>query len=233
MGGTGGGARAAAGAGGAAGSAGAAGGGGAAQACDDVAAQFLPAGTNPNGVWSYGWIDLGSTTFVPYTLYSSDGLSDLSGSTGLLFWYANRSSAFVEPPLVGYNPTSSENHYAGTVSFEPGQFVLYPGSAGQQSVARWTAMKSGRYNVTATFTGLSGYNGTPVTTTNVSIVTHTATSQGEIFGFVNLNGAGNATTASFDGLPVSAGDTVDFTVEEGNNANASDSTALSAQICLL
>jgi hypothetical protein len=227
------------GAGGAGGSAGAAGVGGTG-ACDDVAAQFLPGGTNPNGVWSYGWISNGGSTpdwpftpFRPYVLHTSNGFADLSGSAGLLFWYSNLSSPNVEPPLVGYNPTSSENHYGGTVTFEPGQFVLQPGSAGQLSVARWTATESGVYNVSATFTGLSGYGGSPVTTTDVHLLIDNS-SKLETNGFINISGGtGNTSTFGLTGWPVSAGDSLDFAVGDGDGKYENDSTALSAQICRL
>ncbi len=208
---------------------------GGAGACDDVAAQFLPAGTNPNGVWTYGWmIPNGITTpFTPYTLYSSNGFSDLSGSAGLLFWYSTLSSPTAEAALVGYNPTTSENHYGGTVTFESGQVVLRPGSAGQVSVVRWTAAQSGHYDVAVTFTGLSGYGGSPVTTTDVHLLINSAFSQGESNGWINVEGYGNTSTLGATGFPFSVGDTVDFTVGDGNNSNENDSTGLSVQICRL
>lgn len=30
------------------------------------ATEFSTTGTNPNGVWSYGWMDTGFTTFTPF-----------------------------------------------------------------------------------------------------------------------------------------------------------------------
>jgi hypothetical protein len=235
-----GGAAGAAGAGGTAGAAGAGGAAGAAGAapCDDVAAQFIPAGTNPNGVWSYGWISSPSTNaswpytdLVPYALYTSNGFADLSGSTGLLFWYANLSSPNVEPPLVGYNPTSSDSHYGGTVTLPPGQVVLHPGSANQLSVARWTATVSGRYNVTATFTGLSGYGGSPLATTDVHVLSSSL--HLEENGWLNFLGYENTATMGATGLPLSAGDTLDFAVGNADGHYENDSTGLSVQICRL
>ena len=190
--------------------------------CDDVAADFLPAGTNPHGVWSYGWAaDLGS----PMELYATfgSGLPSISGSSRIDFWYINTD------PSVFYNPTSSNNHFGMTVTLHPSQFAMHPGPKGQESMVRWTATSSGTYSIAASFSGISGYKGASVTTTDVH-VRHNENVVPGGSGYVNLNGFGNMTTFNLKAA-VKAGDTIDFVVGYGNGNYVCDSTALAAKIC--
>src|SRR5207249_2540175 len=82
---------------------------------------------NPNGVWTYGWMDTGFTTFTPYTtsLYSG-------GLGGSPQWYGPQGGDLT--PAIWFN--TSANTYYGV---PPDWLSLHPGPGTQPSVLRWTA----------------------------------------------------------------------------------------------
>jgi hypothetical protein len=170
---------------------------------------------NPAGDWSFGYRESpGATAF---RLYDHHALVEQSAT-----WNGAQPQ-----PLAMRNESSQTIHLGGTTTIAPGQFWLHPGEHGEPSVARWTAPEAGSYRVVATFSGLSGYNNAPATTTDLSVVQGGAT---VLFrGALNLNGAGNE--AHWEGsVTVQRGDTLDFVVGYGNGAYQYDSTALAAGI---
>ena len=223
-------------------SAGAAGIGGAG-ACDDVAAQFLPAGHQSQRrlVLRAGCSTPGSisrlavrrsrrtrSTQVTASLTCRDPRVCCSGTPPRL-------ARPPRLPLVGYNPTSSENHYGGTVNLRAGSSRASTGVGGPG--CPWSAgLQPSRviYNVAATFTGLSGYGGSPVTTTDVHVLTNSAFSQGESNGWINVEGYGNTSTLGATGLAHSPSETP-WTLPWGTATarTGNDSTGLSVQICRL
>jgi hypothetical protein len=106
---------------------------------------------NPNGVWTYGWMDTAFTTF-----YSDTGFPSVwegyAGSNGPLIWLNGSASTLNGDP--------------------PGDIALHPGPGTQPSILRWTAPTgfSGTAHVSGQF--LSGdtgemlvavrFNGSPV-----------------------------------------------------------------------
>lgn len=79
---------------------------------------------NPNGVWSYGWMDTGFTAF---TLYQN-GIYAIPGNNPA--WYTENSSY----GNVWENATSNTLY-----GVSPGQLSLQPGNNYEPSVVRWTA----------------------------------------------------------------------------------------------
>jgi hypothetical protein len=207
-----------------------------APACDSVSVDFSVRGLNPNGVWSYGWSSTLGSSFNPYTFYISPTATSSvdPNAAGLALW---SSADLLGPggylPAVFLNPLGPSAvtlHPAGVYSVEPGQFGSHPGPAGQYSIARWTAPKPGEYSVRATFVGLHGYGGGPVTTTDVHVLRDNSDLAP---GNINLNGSGN-TFSSASSVNVVAGDTIDFAVGYGSDGNYySDSTGLDAVVCKL
>ncbi len=207
------------------GSGGIGGAGGGPTTCYDVANDFAPAGVNPGGVWSYGWSSSLGTVFTLYTDFSVNA-TNLTGSVGIAFWCLGTP---VTDPCAFLNPTSADAHPGNTLTLGPGDFALHPGPNGQYSIARWTAPSSGRYSIEATFTGISGYAGTALTTTDVH-VEQDGLDLSAGSGYINIGGAGNSFAFSST-VDVVAGDTVDFAVGRGNGNYNSDSTGVAARIC--
>jgi hypothetical protein len=79
--------------------------------------------SNPNGVWTYGFMNVDFTGFTPATSYKVDGF-------GFELWY-NGSNP---PPHVGLNASA-------TVSYNVpvGALALHPGGGTEPAVLRWTA----------------------------------------------------------------------------------------------
>jgi hypothetical protein len=186
----------------------------------DAAADFS-ATSNPNGVWSYGYLAPGPvpdpTTFTvylePFKVANADPPNAVDG------W---RVSSEFDPPSVTHNGTATPGIESGTnITWAPGQLAFHPGPSGEYSVVRWTAPMGGTYAITATFTGIDG---TPTSTDM-----HILHNSDELFeAIVNDYQIPHAfsTTRS-----VAVGDTIDFLVGFGPNEDYfSDTTALDVRI---
>lgn len=179
---------------------------------DDAAADFS-LGSNPNGVWSYGWsVSLGSTfNLDTASTTAQDGMSGLDG------WRSNQAPD--GNPYVLYNSTANPITLAST-TYQPGQLALNM-NASQYVVVRWTAPSSGQFNLGATFSALSRIGG--------SSDVHILLNGVSVFDSVVL---GYPSPTSYTGtLSVATGDHIDFTVGEGSNGNDhEDTTGLAATI---
>jgi len=180
---------------------------------DDAAQDFTLAG-NPAGNWSYGGTPgIGA----PFSLF----LFTVTTAESLELWNDG-----IGPIGVGHNPTDSVIHPAGTTSVPPGTLVEHPGSAGEYVVVRWSAPVAGNVAVAATFEGRSGFNSSPLTTTDVHVL-HDGVSLFD--GVLNIGGAPNS--AGFAGVrAVSPGDQIDFIVGAGNGSFFFDTTGLDATV---
>lgn len=192
------------------------------RAGDDMrfnAAADFSADSNPNGLWSYGWSATAGGEFQIFTEKIND-----SSWPDLRKWNGKEAE-----PSVRWNAGTEIILLNGTLTIHSGQLALHPGARGEYSVVRWTAPRSGRFQIAGVFTGLSGYNGAPVTTTDVFVFHN----QQSIFGSsVNLRNRGNE--SPFEMIrDVQVGDTVDFVVGCGNGRYEYDATGLNAVITLL
>jgi hypothetical protein len=103
----------------------------------DATADFSVTNGNPNGVWSYGWMNSDfSGSFNAYTN---------TVNTLWAQWYTAGMSSD-NTPAVAYNGTSSLQY-----GVAPGQLTLHPGPQTQASVLRFTAPTSGIYNISGQF----------------------------------------------------------------------------------
>jgi hypothetical protein len=91
----------------------------------DVTNDFSVDNGNPNGAWSYGWMD---TDFTTFTLYETGDYSEVGP-----VWYTGWASF---PPLGGIIRNTSGYTVSGV---SPDQLSLHPGDDYQPGVARWTA----------------------------------------------------------------------------------------------
>jgi hypothetical protein len=108
----------------------------------DVTADFSVDNGNPNGAWSYGWMDTSFTTFTPFANH------DYSLHTGCPVWH----SGFYpyQLPIFGVVWKNTGTPIEGVAT---GQLSLHPGYNEEPSVARWIAPGnvSGPALVTGTF----------------------------------------------------------------------------------
>lgn len=122
----------------------------------DPARDFSPA-ANPNGLWHYGWIDgLGSP--VPSNLNAGDpNIGGLFPTPAVL-----EDTVYVYGSELGahllFNKSKTDRASIGMTqnNLSPRQFALHPALGGDMdySVLQWVAPKSGRYALSATFTGV-------------------------------------------------------------------------------
>ena len=168
--------------------------------------------SNPNGVWSYGWIgELGDQPLVPYP--------DLSTFSDGTQYMTDESIQSLQAPSVTYNPTASPT-LSANFPLLPGQLGMHPGPNLEWSVVRWTAPAEENVTIAALFTGRDV---TP-TTTDV----HVLHNGFELFaGSINRFRVGPYFETTLD---VHAGDTIDFAVGDGGNGFLADSSALDAVI---
>ncbi len=94
---------------------------------------------NPNGQWSYGWVDATSGAFSPYNVHPYQQ-----------YWYPGQSYWCVGQDLYGYG-NANKNLATGTV-------VFYNGGSARRTTARWASNATASVYIWATFTASS--NGT-------------------------------------------------------------------------
>jgi hypothetical protein len=169
--------------------------------------------SNPNGVWSYGWMSPLGSSLNLYTL------TDTTTVSGISFWFAFGAT---DPPLVAHNDTSNVI-CARTWCVPPTYLLVHPGFNNEVTVVRWTAPSSGRFRVQGAVEGLDYQY--PTTTTFYEVLNSNRIlfrapidSYKSPFLFQNV-------------LPVSAGDTVDFAVDFGEDGNwTGDSTGIQFKV---
>jgi hypothetical protein len=165
--------------------------------------------SNPNGVWSYGWLSsLGS----PLNLYT---VTDSTTFSGLSAWLETGMTMYA-PPLVGHNDTQTTLCYL-IFCVPPGYLQLHPGVNNEVSVVRWTAPTSGTFSVQGAVRGLD-----LITSTNFYVILN---SERRVFS-APINDR-NPPIVFHHTLTVSAGDTIDFAVDFGQNGTYyNDSTGI-------
>jgi hypothetical protein len=150
----------------------------------DVTADFSVDNGNPNGAWSYGWMDTSFTTFTPFVNH------DYSVHVGCPAWH----SGFYpyELPIFGVVWKNTSTPIDGV---DAGQLSLHPGYNEEPCIVRWTAPSnvSGPALVSGTF-----YSGDSAA---LSVA-------------VRLNGIQQWTTVDYGAFDlafaVAPGDTIDF-----------------------
>ena len=156
----------------------------------DPAADFSITNGNPNGLWSYGWMDVGFTTFtlMPYGYLTGVGPDPSWGATTI----GDRS------PVIWVNEAGYTEY-----GVAPGQLSLQPGPQNQPAVVRWTAPASIVGQVTISGLFLPGDGG--IMDVGVRLNNTTWLMQGTDSGTFNWTGS------------LSPGDTIDFDVYGGYN----------------
>lgn len=191
-----------------------------------LADDFSTAGTNPDGVWTYGWYRGGTADF---TVYSTASGGTQTGST-YIDWEGPASASWAGFVLKnqGPSPMTSWGYY------EAGQIILHPGSDGSQiATVRWTAPRDMTVSIDALFTGQ-----TSLTTTGCYVIrNYSAVLYQYIDGSYGTaaNNYADRTGSSFVAytgqMTLAKGDFLDFAVDYGSNEEYSaDSTGLALTI---
>ena len=189
-------------------------------ACVDSAALHFSPTTNPSGNWSYGT----SATFGgAFTMYVLNG----AVQTTLQTWFVTPGNPPDSlAPSVFYNASNSSTEYLQSFTMEPAQLGFAPGANGVRSIVRFVAPVSRSYAIDARFTGLSGANGAPVTTVDVSVFIKGSVIVGKT---INTNGGPNFVVFAQQHVQLAIGDIVDFVVGRGNDGSeTNDETGLRA-----
>jgi hypothetical protein len=166
--------------------------------------------SNPNGVWSYGWTSsLGS----PLNLYT---VTDTTSVSGISAWLRS-GTYYIDPPLIAHNDTDSV--ICVPVCVPPALLNVHPGPNDELTVVRWTAPTSGNFFFQGVVVGLD--RGGP-TTTGFYLVHNSS----DILFSTQIN-VYRLPVTFHHVLTVSAGDTLDFAVDFGQNGNYfGDSTGI-------
>ncbi len=172
--------------------------------------------SNPNGVWSYGYL---SSWRAPFTLYTWGGPCTVSGT-----------SAWQEPPgcgtpspIVGHNDTSKQI-CAQTWCLPPSYLGVGPGPNGELTVVRWTAPSLGSFVMRVKFVGLDWYFPT-------STYAHVRVNSKRVLLKAPITSYQWPLSFNPEPLWLSAGDTVDLIVDWGKDASyIGDSTGAEIKI---
>jgi hypothetical protein len=167
--------------------------------------------SNPNGVWSYGWQSSLGSPLNPYAV------TDTTTVSGMSAWLESGTYSG-NPPFVAHNDTNMVICF-GTFCVPRSYLHLHPGLNNEVAVVRWTAPSSGSFRLQGAVAGLDFQF--PTTTTfyvvfnsNRFLFSATIYSYKSPLSFHHV-------------LTVSAGDTLDFAVDFGQDGSyLGDSTGI-------
>jgi hypothetical protein len=103
--------------------------------------------SNPNGVWSYGYLP---SWGAPFTLYTIADKSPSCTGTEFISWHKPQADCH---PLVMHNDTG-KTICVNTQCFPATYLFLHPSPIGELSVVRWTAPSAGKFLMQVTFVGV-------------------------------------------------------------------------------
>ena len=194
---------------------------GTAHAYDPVLDFSIASNSGVNGVWSYGQTSvLGGGFTLLANAVPADALNP-----SLESWQGSTPGFSGGYPVILHNPSGVPQSYGPTATSQPDELLFHPGPTSEYSVLRFVVPASGSYQLLGTFTGRDS----GPATTNVSILLNSGVGSPLFTGDININGGGNA--ASFNlTQSFSAGDTLDFSIGDGNGTYFNDSTGLKLSV---
>jgi hypothetical protein len=161
------------------------------------------AGSNPNGVWSYGWTN---GIAGPLTLFTRNHIPIVNNNLEHMWDDPNNSSGFT--PSVAWNAGGDFDD--GNVTFVAGALLLHPCGIDGQAYAHviWTAPVGGTYSLTSTF--FAQQNG-------INVDVHILVNGISVFdNTITNNGVSHTFSDVFN---LSAGETIDFAVGPNGEFN--------------
>jgi hypothetical protein len=177
------------------------------------AADDFSVAQNPNGVWSYGYSQSLTSSLVLY--------DDPQNIGGVDFLFSKALNV-INTPTVSHNPTDTAINL-GPGLWQPNELTFHPGPNGEFSHVRFTAPADDVYSAAGRFAGFDFVG----TTTDVHVLVNGA----EVFSADVVGTVGTNKPFSVAGVPLKAGDTIDFAVGFGRNQEFSnDTTALTATV---
>lgn len=192
----------------------------------DAAADFSIA-SNPNGAWSYGYLDITGTTFTPYAT-STNAWHSPSATGEIDAWsqFSYDSGAY---SVVGKNPTGvvQRENPGGSIFIDPGAAFTHPGNSGEKGTFRLTIPAAGTVDISALFTPADRDSGNRDVHVYINGVDQIPGS----FVVGGFAGAHNTISDSQTAVTVTAGTIIDFSVGYGaDGVYYNDATQLSASV---
>ena len=193
----------------------------------DLAKDYSISNQNPNGAWTYGYIE--GTAF---TAYNSTNIEDAAGNTQYTWRHNNDWDTWGNfAQDQGPNPIDAWTSYR-----EVGQVTGGPGQENRQTTALWTATVAGTYNVHVLVTGQSTKGGGSTVDTfvyqNLSLIDN-----GSVRGFygraVNnyTDRSGDSPFYAFDQvMTFAAGDTFAVGFNAADDGQSADNTGMEITI---
>ncbi|MEJ2406273.1 MAG: PEP-CTERM sorting domain-containing protein, partial [Candidatus Thiodiazotropha sp.] len=177
---------------------------------------------NPNGVWTYGWLDSLGGAFTTYDQLTTETF----GSTISIWKDSSSPGGRGDAPAIAINSSGATyTGWAGTHVFQTGWAAFHPGINGYISDYRFTAPDAGIYNIAFDFEGADSWTYGP-TSTQVFIRTNTDILYSEF-----ITGSGYQSRRSFSGtVSLSEGQVLDIGVMDGGNGFYNDLTAIRGRI---
>lgn len=168
-------------------------------------------GANPDGVWSYGYTGVGTSTDTALHLHTA-ALQNSTHPT-LFTWHSPTNDGGWGPGL-DYNCTDNVTFVDYSTTWTPKLLSIAGNAADKASVVAWTAPTSGVYDVSATFTALQS---TMVDRTGACFVTLNGTQSN--LGLVNvgtLSVSNTSITRTYNSISLHVGDIVAFGAGAGD-----------------
>lgn len=173
--------------------------------------------SNPNGVWSYGWV---SSLGAPLNFYTFGDYSCPPPNVPL--WHTQQDCGL--QAYIGHNDTDQLICY-DTWCLPPRYLQAHPGAHRELTVVRWTAPSSGDFLIQGQFVGLDC---TPVKADVHVVLNSTSTLQSGPLNSCHLPLSFRQT------LTLVAGDTVDMMIGTGPDHNSTyDTSGIQFKVTLL
>jgi hypothetical protein len=104
--------------------------------------------SNPNGVWTYGYLNVAGGSFTNYASSTTSWHGNGNLDAWSQFTYDSGSYS-----VVGKNVSGSIQFESvgGSISIDPGTLFLHPGNSGEMATIRFTAPSNGLVDISALF----------------------------------------------------------------------------------
>ena len=195
----------------------------------DAAVDFS-VGSNPNGIWTYGYktdtvaTDLSNFPLGGYKNSCAPSIISWSGDGNM--WAGGE---------ISKNITSTAYQASWNAWWGPGELGFHPGPNGMKPTIRWTSPISSWVSISVVAKGTGNQDQKPTTDYNI-VYDGSIVWTGNVDGFAGVPGTGEGAcggspVVSYSGyLQVNAGDIIDFVGGDGGNDLSCDNTGMSVVI---
>lgn len=192
-------------------------------ASDDFLANEQGTDSNPNGVWTYGYRDLiTSTSITPFV--TADHRTAINSAANFEGWQLG----------AGFIITATNTSASTVGTLLPGDLLVHPQNfsvSPTYNVIRWTAPTTGDYTIAFNWHVSSTLQNATNDGVDAYVVSNTTTTSTSIFDAIVAPGQ---TVSNSRSVSLTAGYSIDFVVGPGTSGNnANDSTIFDATITLV